>query len=230
MMVVSEYIPAWLHAVRRDWVTLGAMEKLFDLQDKEGVRIKVGTLINKYAIPRRKISGRPPYGFKWVARIVDVLPIIKVHGYTPIEKLKEATPTPLPNPSPNEHIGTIAALMHRAEYAVQTRDDLLFKVTNLERQVTKLEQQNKDLCSAIAVALQVKPIANKAGIYFLCNKDEVVYVGMSKTSVAERVNGRAKLVDFTCMLEIEEIKNICSEEAKWIRLLRPKGNTNHNLG
>lgn len=225
----NRYIPEWLYPMRREWMTLGAMEKLFDLQDKEGVQIKVGTLVNKYAIPRQKISGQLPHGYKLVARIVDVLPIAKAHGYTPIEKLEEITPILPPSPSPNEHIGKIAALLHTAEYAVrdkksavQERDELAFKVT-------KLEQQNKDLRGAIVAALRVKPISGKAGVYFLCNQEEVVYVGMSKTSVEDRVAGRANLVEFACMLEVKEAKNICSEETKWIRLLRPKGNTMHNL-
>ena len=212
-MPSNRYIPEWLYPMRREWMTLGAMEKLFDLQDKEGVQSKVGTLVNKYAIPRQKISGRPPYGYKLVARIVDVLPIAKAHGYTPIEKLEEITPILPPSPSPNKHIDKIA---------VQERDELAFKVT-------KLEQQNKDLRSAIVAALRVKPISGKAGVYFLCNQEEVVYVGMSKTSVEDRVAGRANLVEFACMLEVEEAKNICSEETKWIRLLKPKGNTMHNL-
>lgn len=77
--------------------------------------------------------------------------------------------------------------------------------------------------------LTAGPIKPRSGVYFLCSRGRVVYIGKSK-NVATRLSGHFdKSFDHVCMIEVPP-SELAAQEQYLISMLQPKLNVHHAGG
>lgn len=207
-----QYIPEWLEPHKNHWLTTTGLNKIIRFK-KDDEFFEPHYLVNHFKIPNVKKEAKTSTGYKRLYLVKQVVVMLKVHGY----EVAELPPEPV---------------VKFVERIVDNRTDR-YRVDIAETRVTALQQDLMDTQEQLGFArtmvrwaLSAKPVNDEPGVYFLCNEREVVYVGKASKSVKDRVNGRANLVSLAKMLPMENV-NLDEAERRWIKFLKPKGNTQH---
>lgn len=201
-------------------MTAGAMSKLFCL-DIGGRLVLPTYLISEAGIEGKKLPHHTSLGYRTLYQLKRILVAARARNYKIIK--------------PETDGGSISQNNVMIDRLQLNR--YIHRISELEKLIQKQARQHLEEVEALSLKnhntatllLSATAILDAPGVYFLCNGDEVVYVGMSRTSVLGRVNGRANLCDKAYMIETSK-EDAPTIEQKFIRMLRPKGNIQHNQG
>lgn len=215
---MKSYIPDWIAPIKNDWLTAGQFDGIFRIKND---LILAGGLIRKLRLPHKKIASTGAAGFKNLYQVKEVIARLSAHGYEidkPIEIKKVESKTVFIKDQPPS--------------IKEAR--LLSEISSLKNEIQNLEKklnENFDEANKFAMMLlKAKQPSHDMGVYFLCDPQKIVYVGMSATSVSKRIEGRANLMDSVKMIKCGTKQECLFLEKLFIKFLRPVGNTQHNEG
>lgn len=209
-----QYIPEFLYDIRKDWMSLGVMDKKMRLEAADGSIARLNYIAQRMKLTGKRVTSENSR-FATYYQVKSVVARARAHGFVPVEP-----PKTIEEPPPKVAEETTIPTMGNKFYWERER-----QLLSLKKQVHALSEQVDSLNAIISEALLAEPITDAPGVYFLCNRGKVVYVGKSETSVTSRIQGRANLVEYARMIPCDNPKEIAEMEKRWVKRLLPPGNT-----
>lgn len=226
---IGRYIPEWIAHRKNEWVTRTELNYIFKF-DFNGQVVTASFVLSRIdALKKKQSCNKGPCGYRYLYLVKEVVARAKAHGYIPLDATAPNIDEEQSKNDESRHV------LFKDSFNAQRQINALHKALDLSNiEIAELKKKLHDyvafndkaqaVYSIATQLLSATGIKDSPGVYFLVQQNEIVYVGMSKSSVLNRLQGRANLVSHAYMIETHA-DGAADLERLMIATFNPKGNT-----